>query len=481
MLDIELLASIIPFLYLLPVLLSLCIAKKSKNYNNPNLAILNINILFGIVVSLISYLTFIKSKSPIINSIIFVDGLSFSMLMLNSIIYLMSIASLHSSSKDEECKVDDFLLKISSIAMICFLASITFIIRNIIFLYISFELSLVPIFIMIVKFGGKERLYAAKKILIYTGLSSLMMLGGILFLIKQYSNYDIIIMRELLSQSTDSNMNLYIIWIVIFFAVAVKTPIFPFHTWLPLAHVEAPTQCSMILAAIMLKIGLFVFIRLLINTFPIHISQIFAEMIIIISIFSALYASLIAFAQKDIKRIIAYSSISHMSYSVIGICIFAINGSKTAYNGAVFQMFSHGIISASLFMIFGAMYKQTHNRDVSNYSGIVNKAPILGYMFLFFSIANIGLPGMSSFIAEFLVTIELSRISILYTIAMLSCIVFGAIYMLNLCRIILFGESSKIVQNIKDISKTDISILSIIIFLVLILGIKPNILINIIP
>jgi NADH-quinone oxidoreductase subunit M len=279
---------------------------------------------------------------------------------------------------------------------------------------------------------------------------------------------------KLLNTKIPENLQTWL-WLGFFISLAIKLPMWPFHTWLPDAHVEAPTPGSVILATILLKISGYGFIRFSLGLFPVA-SHYFANFIFVLSIIGIIYASLVALMQTDMKKLIAYSSVAHMGYVTIGIFSFT----KQGMDGAIFQMISHGVISASLFLCVGVLYDRVHSRLIKDYSGLVNSMPRFAFMFVAASLANVGLPGTSGFIGEFLVLIGTFKVNYIVTIFAASGVILSAAYSLWLCKRVVFGQFkvNNSDEKLKDLDFTEIAILFILMFVTILLGIYPNIILE---
>jgi NADH-quinone oxidoreductase subunit M len=334
--------------------------------------------------------------------------------------------------------------------MIAFLVLETLIIgvfasMDVVLFYVFFEASLIPMFLIIGVWGGPRRIYATFKFFLYTLLGSIFMLIAIIACYIEVGSTSI---PALLSHRFSPEMQTWL-WLAFFASFAVKVPMWPFHTWLPDAHVEAPTAGSVDLAALLLKFGGYGFLRFSLPMFP-NASEQFAPLVFALSVIAIIYASLVALMQTDIKKMIAYSSVAHMGYVTMGI--FAVN--LEGIHGAIFQMLSHGIISGALFLCVGVIYERTHTRDVSSYGGVVSTMPRYATALMVFTMANVGLPGTSGFIGEFLTTVGIFRVNTWVAVFAATGVILSAAYMLWLYRRTIFGAIDK--QRIKEL--LDISI-----------------------
>jgi NADH-quinone oxidoreductase subunit M len=336
--------------------------------------------------------------------------------------------------------------------------------------YLFFEAGLIPMFLIIGIWGGIRRVYSAFKFFLYTLFGSVFMLIAIIFIYLKAGTTDI---QELLKFDIDAKYQ-YWLWLGFFTSFAVKTPMWPVHTWLPDAHVEAPTSGSVILAAILLKMAGYGFIRFSIGFFPVA-SHYFAPLIFTLSIIGIIYTSLVALMQKDMKKLIAYSSVAHMGFVTIGIFAFNSQGIE----GSIFQMISHGIVSAALFLSVGVIYDRMHTREIEDYGGVVNTMPKYSIFFMVFILASLGLPGTSGFVGEFLVLMGVFKVNYLVSLLAATGVVLSACYSLWLYRRVVFGEvTNDNVKSLKDINKFEVMTLLPLLILTIVLGIFPNIILD---
>ena len=341
---------------------------------------------------------------------------------------------------------------------------------DILLFYIFFESLLIPMFLIIGIWGGKRRVYAAFKFFIYT------LAGSVFFLLA-------IIAMAYISNTTsipaldnyffDTNIQKWL-WLGMFVSFAIKVPMWPFHTWLPDAHVEAPTVGSVILAGILLKVGGYAFLRISLPILP-DASFFFSDFIMFLSVIAVIYTSIVAFAQNDMKKLIAYSSVAHMGYVTAGIFSFT----KEGIDGAIFQMVSHGIVSAALFFSIGFLYERTKSRGMEDYNLLIKAMPVFSVFFIIIVMSSVGLPGTSGFIGELLVVLGVYKYFSIYAFLVAVGLILGAIYMLVLVRKIIFTtDANMLVTNIKELSKSEVFIIVFLSFCTLVLGLFPNLLLN---
>ncbi|MEE1540757.1 MAG: NADH-quinone oxidoreductase subunit M, partial [Arenicellales bacterium] len=332
--------------------------------------------------------------------------------------------------------------------------------------YVFWEAMLIPMFLIIGIWGGDNRIYATIKFFLYTLLGSLLMLVAFVYLYFKTGSFNILEFHAIpLSLSVQT-----LLFFAFFAAFAVKVPMFPVHTWLPDAHTEAPTGGSVILAAIMLKMGAYGFLRFNLPILP-DASREMAGFMITLSLIAVVYIALVALVQKDMKRLIAYSSISHMGFVTLGFFIFNANGIE----GGIIQMISHGFISGALFLCVGVLYDRMHSRNIDDYGGVVNTMPIFASFMMLFAMANVGLPGTSGFVGEFLVIMGSFQVNGWYAALAATTLIFGAAYTLWMYKRVIFGKVvADGVAALKDIGSREILFLSILAIAVLGLGLWPN-------
>ncbi|CAN7258428.1 MULTISPECIES: NADH-quinone oxidoreductase subunit M [Ensifer] len=354
--------------------------------------------------------------------------------------------------------------------MIAFLILETFMIGvfvslDIVLFYVFFEAGLIPMFLIIGVWGGKDRVYASYKFFLYTLLGSVLMLLAIMAMYWQAGTTDI---TELLAYNFPREMQTWL-WLAFFASFAVKMPMWPVHTWLPDAHVQAPTAGSVILAAILLKLGGYGFVRFSLPMFPLA-SDYFAPFVFTLSVIAIIYTSLVAMMQTDIKKLIAYSSVAHMGYVTMGI--FAAN--TQGVQGAIFQMLSHGIVSGALFLCVGVVYDRLHTREISAYGGLVNNMPKYAVAFMVFTMANVGLPGTSGFVGEVLTLVGVFRVNTWVAFFATSGVILSAAYALWLYRRVIFGALEKeSLKALLDLSAREKAILYPLVILTIFFGVYP--------
>ena len=331
--------------------------------------------------------------------------------------------------------------------------------------YIFFEGVLFPMFLVIGVWGGPRRVYASFKFFLFTLAGSVLMLLAIL---AMYLESGVTSIPALMDHDFPVSMQIWL-WLAFFASFAVKIPMWPVHTWLPDAHVEAPTAGSVILAGVLLKFGGYGFLRFALPMFPDASIQ-FAPLIFALSIVAIVYTSLVALAQIDMKKLIAYSSVAHMGFVTVGTYTFTLQGIE----GAIFQMLSHGVVTAALFLIVGVIYDRTHSRDIETYGGLVHRMPAYALVFMVFMLASVGLPGTGGFVGELLVLVGAFQVSSWVAALTATGVVLGAAYMLYLYRRVIYGKLSKDhLRAILDLSPREIAVFAPLVVAVVWMGIYP--------
>ena len=393
-----------------------------------------------------------------------VDGISLPFILLSTFLIPLCIFFIWNNKM---VKIKSYL--IAFLLLECFLIG-AFGAIDLFSFYIFFESILIPMYLIIGIWGGERRVYSAYKFFLYTFLGSVLMLIAVIFLYQEFGTTDI-------PQILNLNLPFYIqiwLWLAFFSSFAVKIPMWPFHTWLPDAHVEAPTEGSVMLAGILLKLGGYGFIRFNLSMLP-DASIFFTPFVFGLSLVAIVYTSLVALVQTDMKKLIAYSSVAHMGFVTLGIFSANIQG----LHGAIIQMISHGLISAALFFSIGSIYSRFKTKEIKKFSGLSLTMPKLSIFFLIFSLGSIGLPGTSGFIGEFLSLLAVFSHNTYVAFFATLGIIFGAAYMLNLYRNIFLGEPNSFVSRLKDeIQINEQIIFSLLVFFIILFGIKPNILLS---
>ena len=393
-----------------------------------------------------------------------VDGISILFIILTTFITPICIISVNATIK---YKLKDFLIAI--LIMETFMLGV-FCSLDLVVFYLFFEAGLIPMFLIIGIWGGQRRVYSAFKFFLYTLLGSVLMLIAIISIYWIAGTTDVERLFEIGIDAKYQNL----LWLAFFSSFAVKTPMWPVHTWLPDAHVEAPTAGSVLLAAILLKMAGYGFIRFSLGLFPIA-SEYFVPLIYTLSLIAIVYTSLVALMQEDMKKLIAYSSVAHMGFVTLGIFTMTEQGIE----GSIFQMISHGLVSAALFLCVGVVYERHHTRLISKYGGLVSIMPRYAIVFMVFTLAAIGLPGTSGFVGEFLVLMGTFKKNFLVaTIASLG-VILGAAYMLWLYKRIIFGEIvNEDLKSMLDLKRFEILILFSLVIPIIFFGFYPEPLMN---
>ena len=413
-----------------------------------------------------------------INYKVGIDGISILFIILTAFITPLCVVSVNNTVK---YRLKDFLVAILvmeslMIGVFCSLDLVIF--------YLFFEGGLIPMFLIIGIWGGANRVYASFKFFLYTLLGSVLMLIAMVVMYAESGTTDI---QALMShQFSYNNFGLFgfqilggtqtLLFLAFFASFAVKMPMWPVHTWLPDAHVQAPTAGSVVLAAILLKMGGYGFLRFSLPMFPVG-SYIMTDFVLWLSVIAIVYTSLVALVQSDMKKLIAYSSVAHMGYVTIGI--FAAN--QQGIDGAIFQMLSHGFISGALFLCVGIIYDRMHTREIDAYGGLVNRMPAYALIFMFFTMANVGLPGTSGFVGEFLTLVGIFKVNTWIALLATSGVVLSAAYALWLYRRVMMGDLIKeALRTIQDMSLREKAVFAPLIGMTLLLGVYPVLVLDLI-
>jgi len=388
-----------------------------------------------------------------------VDGISMLFVLLSTLLTPICVLASWDSIKTrvKEYMVAFLVLETLMVGMFCALDFVLF--------YIFFEGVLIPMFLIIGIWGGARRVYASFKFFLYTLTGSVLMLLAIMAIYLAAGTTDI---PTLLKYALPETMQ-YWLFLAFFASFAVKVPMWPVHTWLPDAHVEAPTAGSVILAGVLLKMGAYGFLRFSVPMLPIA-TDFFTPMVYTLSIIAIIYTSLVALAQLDMKKLIAYSSVAHMGFVTLGIFTVNIQGVE----GAIFQMLSHGIVSAALFLCVGVIYDRIHSREIARYGGLVERMPVYALLFMVFMLASVGLPGTSGFIGEFLILVGIFKVSSSVAALAATGVILGAAYMLWLYRRVFFGKLTKDdLKSILDVSPREIAVFAPLVILTIWMGVYP--------
>ena len=399
-----------------------------------------------------------------INYKIGVDGISILFIILTTFITPLCVISVNNSVKK---RLRDFLIAI--LIMESFMIGV-FCALDLVVFYLFFEAGLIPMFIIIGIWGGPKRVYSAFKFFLYTLLGSVLMLVAIISIYWISGTTDVIKLYDLGIDVKYQNL----LWLAFFSSFAVKTPMWPVHTWLPDAHVEAPTAGSVLLAAILLKMAGYGFIRFSIALFPVA-SETFTPLIYGLSVIAIIFTSFIALMQEDMKKLIAYSSVAHMGFVTLGI--FTIQ--QQGLEGSIIQMISHGLVSAALFLSVGVIYDRFHSRLISTYGGLVTVVPKYSILLMVFTLAALGLPGTSGFVGEFLILMAAFKDNFLVAVIASFGVILGAAYMLWLYKRVIFGKLiNEDLKKMLDLNRSEYFILSCLAFPILFFGFYPEPLIN---
>ena len=388
-----------------------------------------------------------------------VDGISMLFVVLTAFLMPLCILASWQSIEDrvKEYMIAFLVLETLMIGVFCALDLVLF--------YLFFEGGLIPMFLIIGIWGGARRVYASFKFFLYTLLGSVLMLLALMAMYWHAGTTDI---PTLLTHKFPADMQWWL-WLAFFASFAVKLPMWPVHTWLPDAHVEAPTAGSVILAGILLKMGGYGLLRFSLPMFPLA-SQEFAPFVFTLSVIAIIYTSLVALAQEDMKKLIAYSSVAHMGFVTMGIFSFTVQG----VDGAIFQMLSHGLVSAALFLCVGVVYDRVHTREIAAYGGLVNRMPVYAVVFMVFTLANVGLPGTSGFIGEFLTLVGAFKANTWVAFLATTGVILSAAYALYLYRRMIFGPLEKpSLRSIADMGYREKLVFAPLVLLVILFGFYP--------
>ena len=399
-----------------------------------------------------------------INYKVGVDGISILFIILTTFITPLCIISVNNSVKN---RLRDFLIAI--LIMESFMIGV-FCALDLVVFYLFFEAGLIPMFLIIGIWGGPKRVYSAFKFFLYTLLGSVLMLVAIISIYWISGTTDVVKLYEIGIDAKYQNL----LWLAFFSSFAVKTPMWPVHTWLPDAHVEAPTAGSVLLAAILLKMAGYGFIRFSLGLFPVA-SEVFTPLIYTLSVIAIIFTSFIALMQEDMKKLIAYSSVAHMGFVTLGIFTLQQQGLE----GSIIQMISHGLVSAALFLCVGVVYDRMHSRMINSYGGIVAIIPKYSILFMLFTLAALGLPGTSGFIGEFLILMGAFKDNFLVAVLASLGVILGAAYMLWLYKRVVFGKLvNEDLKQMLDLNKSEYLILTCLAIPTLFFGFYPDPLIN---
>ncbi|MFT4700574.1 MAG: NADH-quinone oxidoreductase subunit M [Yoonia sp.] len=405
-----------------------------------------------------------------------VDGISVLFVMLTTFLMPLVIASCWNVEHRVKEYMIAFLL-LETLMLGVFMA------LDLVLFYLFFEAGLIPMFLIIGIWGGKNRIYASFKFFLYTFLGSVLMLVAMVAMFTDAGTTDIpSLMVHTFETESFSILGIHVVggmqtlmWLAFFASFAVKMPMWPVHTWLPDAHVQAPTAGSVVLASILLKMGGYGFLRFSLPMFPVG-SEVMAPLVLWLSAIAIIYTSLVALVQEDMKKLIAYSSVAHMGYVTMGI--FAVN--QQGIDGAIFQMISHGFISGALFLAVGVIYDRMHTREISAYGGLVNRMPAYALIFMFFTMANVGLPGTSGFVGEFLVLVGIFQVNTWVAVFATTGVILSAAYALWLYRRVVMGDLIKeSLRTITDMTTRERWIMAPLIFMTLLLGVYPALILDI--
>lgn len=388
-----------------------------------------------------------------------IDGISVLFVLLTTLLTPLCILASWTSIRErvKEYMIAFLVLETMMVGMFAALDLVIF--------YIFFEAVLIPMFLIIGIWGGPRRVYAAFKMFLYTLLGSVLMLIALMAMYFDAGTTD---MMALMSHPFPSVIQPWL-WLAFFASFAIKVPMWPVHTWLPDAHVEAPTAGSVILAGVLLKFGGYGFLRFSLPMFP-EATVLFTPLVLALGIVAVIYTSLVALAQHDMKKLIAYSSVAHMGFVTIGTFTLTVQGIE----GAIYQMLSHGIVSAALFLVVGVVYDRIHSREIAMYGGLVERMPVYALTFMLFMLASVGLPGTGGFVGEFLVLVGAFKVNTWVAAFAAIGVILGAAYMLYLYRRVIFGAlEQEHLKKIADMSPREMVVFAPLVILTLWMGIYP--------
>ncbi|MBZ8119627.1 NADH-quinone oxidoreductase subunit M [Roseovarius sp. LXJ103] len=406
-----------------------------------------------------------------------VDGISVLFVMLTTFMMPLTIAA----SWNVKHRVKEYMIAfliLETLMLGVFMA------LDLVLFYLFFEAGLIPMFLIIGIWGGKARIYASFKFFLYTFLGSVLMLIAMVAMFADAGTTDMtVLLRHEFASETFPLMGVTVVggmqtlmFLAFFASFAVKMPMWPVHTWLPDAHVQAPTAGSVVLAAILLKMGGYGFLRFSLPMFPVG-AEVLTPLVLWLSAIAIVYTSLVALAQEDMKKLIAYSSVAHMGFVTMGI--FAAN--QQGIDGAIFQMISHGFISGALFLCVGVIYDRMHTREIDAYGGLVNRMPAYALIFMFFTMANVGLPGTSGFVGEFLTLVGVFKVNTWVALVAVSGVILSAGYALWLYRRVVMGDLIKeSLRSITDMTRLERAIFAPLVVMTLLLGVYPSLVLDII-
>jgi len=400
-----------------------------------------------------------------IHYVLGIDGISLFLVLLTTLLMPLAIlASWPIKNRLKEYLICMLLLQTGMLG--------AFVALDLFLFYVFWEVMLVPMYFLIGVWGGARRVYAALKFVIYTMAGSLLMLVAIIYLATRHAQLTQVFTFDLLALYEVNLPFDQQLWLFLAFALsfAIKVPLFPFHTWLPDAHVEAPTAGSVILAGVLLKLGTYGFLRFALPLFP-EAAQAALPGLVALSVIGIIYGAAVAMMQSDIKKLVAYSSVSHLGFVMLGLCALNLQGVQ----GAIYQMLNHGLSTGALFLLVGMIYDRRHSRLIDDFGGLWQQIPLFSSVLLFVTFASIGLPGLNGFIGEFLILLGAFAAVPGWTVAACSGIVLGAIYMLWMFRRVVFGPlTNPENQRLKDLNGRELAVLAPIVFLILYMGVYPQ-------